>query len=67
MRRIKLDLIFLCKLSNNYIDSSKLLKTINFTINKRLLCNTDFFYPNSAIIFLMSNSPINCMLKLAKK
>lgn len=40
---------------------------INFKTNKRILRNTDSFYPNSATTFLVSNSPINRALKLANK
>jgi hypothetical protein len=67
LRRNKLDLIFLYNLINNLIDSSELLSMINFKVINYSLKNNDLHYPFSTSTNLMSNSPINQILKLANK
>lgn len=51
-------MIFSYILINNYIDSLKLLAMVNFKFNRRILRNTDLFYPNSATSFVIPNSHV---------
>jgi hypothetical protein len=67
LRRNKLDLIFLYKLINNLIDSSELLSIINFKVINCNLRNSNLFYKFPTSTSLISNSPINRILKLANK